>query len=139
VDRKEVHPLYQQPSARSQRINHTPDRGLRIRQMLQYPTCVHEVEFADRQVINNNVVFQRLEVGFAKFLEKSWVNVGAHDAPIRSDLSRQPTRDRSGPAADFETMPPFAQSQTGEAPMCYWIEILLQQREPSSCIVPGVA
>ena len=79
--------------------------------MLQHPTRMYQVEFAGRQAIDGNVVFPRFEVGFANFFEKSRVDVGAHDAPVRADLSTKPTCDRSGPAADFEAVPPFAQPQ----------------------------
>jgi len=38
----------------------------------------------------------------SRLLKKSRVDVGADDAAIRAKLGGKPTRDQSGPAADFE-------------------------------------
>jgi hypothetical protein len=43
----------------------------------------------------------------SRLLRKSRVDVGADGAAIRAKLGGKPTRDQSGPAADFETVPPL--------------------------------
>ena len=46
---------------------------------MYYPTCTHQVEFTSRQGSDSDVVFPCLEVGFANFLQKSRIDVGAQN------------------------------------------------------------
>src|SRR4051812_2401799 len=80
--------------------------------MLEDEAGVREIECPVRKWPCDDVVAAHLDVGEAKCLEKTRVDVGGQYVTRRADTLRQPTGDCAQAAADLEARPPIRDARS---------------------------